>query len=101
MLTKYNMNILLSWTSQPQKSVTLQPQPEVGEHLVALEKKTILKFPRLFSVSKKNMDFYAYMLEELGIEMGVIINVGGKRFFNFLRMVRHLTAKSSHFIAQG
>jgi hypothetical protein len=41
------------------------------------------------------------MLEKLGIEMGVIKKVGGKTFFNFLRMVRHLRAKSSNFISQG
>jgi hypothetical protein len=41
------------------------------------------------------------MLEELGIEMGAIIKVGGKIFLNFLRMLRHSRAKSSNFIAQG
>jgi antirestriction protein ArdC len=38
----------------------------------------ILSLPRYSQFRKKNMDFYAYMLEELGIEMGVIKKLEGK-----------------------
>jgi hypothetical protein len=57
--------------------------------VVKTEYEYILKFLRLFSVSTKSMELYAYMLEGLGIEMGIIVRVDGKIFLNFLRSVRH------------